>query len=149
MFPKQNRLSNFLSCFLRIFCHLGLFHSVCFFIFAKILCLLRLIHTVHLLDTLLWNRKQLRSLLLLSNDADEHTQHNKKVDWHQNSTMNLFIFHKRCISQTPLRPKISGFFDLCLHWVSVVRVQAYSDCLWRGFLILMYCDLLEKTLFLN
>ena len=28
-------------------------------------------------------------------------------------------------------------------------MQAFSDCLWRGYLILIYCDLLTKPLFLN
>ena len=29
------------------------------------------------------NRRELDSSLLLQNYADAHTQHNKKVDWHQ------------------------------------------------------------------
>ena len=29
------------------------------------------------------------------------------------------------------------------------HMQVFSDCLWGGFLMLMYCDLLAKTLFLN
>ena len=35
----------------------------------------------------------------------------------------------RSIFCLPHRPKISGFFDLCLHWVSVVRKLAwYNIC---------------------
>ena len=29
------------------------------------------------------------------------------------------------------------------------HMQAFSDCLWRGFLILMYCDFLTKSWFPN
>ena len=29
------------------------------------------------------------------------------------------------------------------------HMQAFSDCLWRGFLVLMYCDLLTKSWFPN
>ena len=51
------------------------------------------------LKTVLWNWRQLSSSLLFPNYSDAHTQHNKNVDRHQNSTMNYFVFHKRCISQ--------------------------------------------------
>ena len=29
------------------------------------------------------------------------------------------------------------------------HMQVFSDCLWRGFLILIYCDILTKSLFSN
>ena len=41
----------------------------------------------------------LNSLLLPSNCAFAHTQHNKKFNWHQNGTIYWFIYHKRYISQ--------------------------------------------------
>ena len=39
-----------------------------------------------------------------------------------NSHFQLF-WYSRSIFCLPNRPKFSDFFDLCLHWVSVVRVQ--------------------------
>ena len=50
----------------------------------------------------------------------------------------------RSIFCLPHRPKISGFFDLCLHWVSVVRVMTntgFSELLVYFFLLLDTCNL--------
>ena len=40
------------------------------------------------LTSLVFNRRELDSLLLLPSYADAHTQHNKKVDRHQSGKMN-------------------------------------------------------------
>ena len=42
----------------------------------------------YIVTSLVWIRRELGSLLLPPNYADAHTQHNKKVDQHQNGKMN-------------------------------------------------------------
>ena len=41
-----------------------------------------------------------------------------------------------CLPQLPIGPNISDFFDLCLHWVSVVqpaveKIQMWCDCFYQ------------------
>ena len=54
------------------------------------------------------------------------------------SQSQIFRYGRR-ICCLPHRPKISNFFDLCLHWVSVVReqVQAASCCIPPAFNLLI------------
>ena len=50
------------------------------------------------------------------------------------------------------KPNGCNFNDFGIQAVIKVassNMQAFSDCLWRGYSILMYCDLLTKSWFSN
>ena len=46
--------------------------------------------------------------------------------WPKIKSQSKIFRYGRSIFCLPHRPKISDFFDLCLHWVSVVRVYAHN-----------------------
>jgi hypothetical protein len=45
----------------------------------------------------------------------------------KNKSQSKIYRYGRSIFRLPHQPKISDFFDLCLHWVSVVRVSYESS----------------------
>ena len=58
--------------------------------------------------------------------------------------LNLFLKFKVYFFLSIYRIKLRVLAHLFLK-----HMQAFSDCLWKGFLMLMYCDLLAKNWFLN
>ena len=49
----------------------------------------------------------------------------------------------------PQRPKISDFFDLCLHWMSVVRALGHdlscSEGIWRSVISISSCIIIHSV----
>ena len=56
-----------------------------------------------------------------------------------NSYSQIFRYG-RSIFCLPHRPKFSDFFDLCLHWVSVVRGQTHSCVIFPSFGRFLRCN---------
>ena len=62
------------------------------------------------------------------------------------------LFHERRSAHHTLQSELASqfefknYFKLNIGTVVLKHMQAFSDCLWRRFSMLMYCDFLAKTL---